>query len=96
MAGAEELAALPSLGPESARMLVEAGVEDVEALMRLGPEAAYHRLRFAFGRRATTNFLYALDNAVTGTRWRDMSRARKAELREAAKRIQAAVDAMGR
>ena len=78
------LAALPSLGPVSAAMLVEAGVTNADALRALGAVEAWRRLRFVHGRRVTLNFLYALDNAVSGQRWSEMDGSRRAELRQLA------------
>ncbi len=82
------LAALPSLGPATARMLIEAGVETPAQLRKLGAEAAYRRLRFAFGKRASATYLYALDIALRGGRWDDLTAARMAKLRAIALRIQ--------
>jgi len=82
-----ELAALPSLGPVSARMLAEAGVHDAETLRRLGPVEAYRRLRFQFGRQATVNFMYALECASRRLDWRDLEPGRKDELKRAAREI---------
>ena len=88
------LAALPSLGRTSAEMLIEAGVESPEALRAMGAVEAFARLRFAHGRRVTTNFLYALDIAIRGVHWRDLSDARMAELRAAAEDVKARQIAM--
>jgi DNA transformation protein and related proteins len=85
------LAAMPSLGQASARMLAEVGVATPAQLKELGPAAAYRRLRFAFGKRAPATYLYALDIACRGAHWRDMSAARMARLRAEALRIQAEV-----
>jgi hypothetical protein len=83
------LAALPSLGPASARMLIEVGVRDPEDLRARGAEAAYRALRFAHGARATATFLlYALDVAVRGVAWADLGAARMARLRARALQIQ--------
>ncbi len=79
----DELAALPSLGKISARMLIEAGVSDVETLRRLGPIESYRRLRFFHGKRVTLNFVYAMECAILRLDWRLLSRERKAELAEA-------------
>ena len=86
------LAALPSLGPVSARMLVEAGVVDVPTLRRLGSVEAYRRLRFHFGRRATLNFAFALECAVRNLDWRHLEPRRKEELRRAAGQIDASLN----
>lgn len=75
------LAALPSLGPTSAKMLIEAGVKDVRALKRLGAVGAYRALRFRFGRRVSMNFVYALECALRGLDWRALEKDRKAELK---------------
>ncbi|MGE0701364.1 MAG: TfoX/Sxy family protein [Hyphomicrobiaceae bacterium] len=86
-----ELAALPGLGPASARMLIEAGVQDVRALQRLGPVDAYRRLRFRFGGKVTLNFMYALECAVRRLDWRDLEQGRKDELKRAAREIVASL-----
>ena len=72
-------------------MLLDAGVDDVEALRRLGPIEAYRRLRFRFGRRATVNFIYALECATQNMHWRDLSARRKDELKRAARDIDASL-----
>ncbi len=75
------LAALPSLGPTSAKMLIEAGVKDVRALKRLGAVGAYRALRFRFGRRVSMNFVYAIECGLRGLDWRALEKDRKAELK---------------
>lgn len=75
---------MPSLGKASAEMLLEAGIDSVRELRRLGPTECYRRLRFRHGRRATTNFMYALDCASRGIDWRRLTPARKAELKKSA------------
>src|SRR5437899_9986323 len=81
------LAALPSLGRTSAQMLIEAGIPDEAALKRLGPQACFRALRFRFGRRVSTNFIYALECAIRGIAWRALEPRRKAKLRVAARSI---------
>lgn len=81
------LAALPCLGPASARMLIEAGVETPAQLKKLGALKAYRALRFTHGRRAGPAYLYALDNAIAGRHWRAFTEARLAELKPHAARI---------
>lgn len=87
--GVAALAALPSLGKVSAQMLVEAGIPDVETLRHLGPIEGYRRLRFFHGRRVTLNFVYALECAILGIDWRDLSAGRKAQLRAEARAAEA-------
>jgi DNA transformation protein len=68
-------------------MLAEIGIHSVEDLRAMGAEAAFHRLRFVFGKRAVSlNFLYALDGALKGCDWRHLPEGRKAELRRMAAR----------
>jgi hypothetical protein len=81
------LAALPSLGVTSARMLIDVGIRDEATLRAMGPETCFRSLRFHFGRRVSTNFIYALECAIRGIAWKMLEPARKAELREAARRI---------
>src|SRR4029453_1460273 len=81
------LAALPSLGRTSAQMLIEVGVPDEAALKRLGPQACFRALRFRFGRRVSTNFIYALECAIRRIAWRAVKPHRKAKLRAAAQEI---------
>jgi len=85
--GTAQLAALPSLGPASARMLVEAGVPNVQTLRRLGAINCYRRLRFHHGKRVTINFVYALECACRGLDWRLLEAERKAELKCKAKAV---------
>src|SRR5262245_46017943 len=86
------LAALPSLGRTSAQMLVEVGVPNEAALKRLGPLACFRALRFRFGRRVSTNFIYALECAIRGIAWRALALRRKAALRAAAQDIVLALE----
>lgn len=76
-------------------MLIEADVPDVATLRQLGPIEAYRRLRFRHGRRITLNFVYALECAILGIDWRALSSARKAELKRAARAIEAELKAAG-
>ena len=84
---AANLAALPSLGSASAQMLIEVGISDEATLKRLGPQASFRALRFRFGRRVSTNFIYALECAIRGIAWRALEPRRKAALRAAAQDI---------
>jgi len=81
------LAALPSLGVTSAQMLIEVGIRDEATLRAMGPEGCFRSLRFHFGRRVSTNFIYAIECAIRGIGWKMLRPARKAALREAARRI---------
>jgi len=82
--GEEELAALPNLGPASARWLVSAGITTVAELHRVGAVGAFGRVALREGRLATANLLYALHAALTGKHWTEVTAREKAELRRAA------------
>ena len=92
--GVYALAQMSCLGPASARMLAEAGVPDPQTLARIGPEEAYRRLRFTFGKRASASYLYALEAAARGCRWRDVGEVRKSHLRKLAHAIAAQQNAV--
>ncbi len=79
-----ELAALPNLGPASARWLVGAGIGTVAELRRVGPVAAFNRVAIREGRAATANLLYALYAALEDKHWTRVTQAEKASLRHAA------------
>jgi DNA transformation protein len=87
MAKTRTLAEMRNLGVASARMLAEIGVTSPEILAELGALATYRRLRFRFGKRATTNFLYALQGALADIDWRDLPSDELARLKEAAARV---------
>lgn len=81
------LRAMPSLGMASAERLVDAGITTPAMLRKIGAEEAWRRLRFAHGRRITITWIYALDIAIRGIAWRDLSKARSGQLRAAAEAI---------
>jgi hypothetical protein len=81
------LAALPSLGLTSAQMLISVGIPSKAKLRALGPEACFRALRFHFGRRVSTNFIYAIECAIRGIDCRMLEPARKADLRAAARSV---------
>ncbi|MEZ5840438.1 MAG: TfoX/Sxy family DNA transformation protein [Hyphomicrobiales bacterium] len=77
---------LRNLGIETERMLAEVDIPDEEHLRAVGAVAAYHRLKFRFGRRVTLVALYALEGALTGEDWRHLGAETKDRLRRAARR----------
>jgi DNA transformation protein and related proteins len=81
------LAALPSLGKASSELLVDVGINTPAMLRKLGPEEAWRRLRFAHGKRVTVTWIYALDIAVRGIAWKELSEARARKLRASAEAI---------
>jgi hypothetical protein len=49
---------VPNLGPFTAKRLAEIGVTNEGELRAMGAVAAYHRLKFLFGRGITLNALW--------------------------------------
>ena len=86
------LAAMPSLGKASAELLVDVGITTPTMLRRIGAEEAWRRLRFAHGKRVTVTWVYALDIAIRGIPWKELSEARAAKLKAAAEAIKAEID----
>jgi DNA transformation protein and related proteins len=76
MAGQDDLAALPGLGPASAALLARAGVHDAATLRARDAFALYAELK-ALDRRTTLNMLYALIGAQEGVDWRTIARERR-------------------
>lgn len=89
------LRALPSLGKASAEQRVDGGVTTPAMLRRIGAEEAWRRLRFAHGKRVTLTWIYALDIAIRGVPWKELTEARAAKLRAAAERIRREIEAPG-
>ena len=86
------LRAMPSLGKASAELLVDVGITTPEMLREVGATEAWRRLRFAHGKRVTVTWIYALDIAIQGIPWKELSEARAARLAAAAKAIMAGLD----
>ncbi len=77
MAG--RLAKLPNLGPASERMLHAAGIMDADQLRQLGPAAAYLAVREC-RLQPSLNLLWAVEGALAGIHWSQVTDARKQEL----------------
>ena len=75
-----DLTTLKGLGPVTARRLTEVDIGDVACLRQLGAVEAYLRLCFAFPRHTSLNALWALQGALTGRHWTNLSAAEKADL----------------
>jgi DNA transformation protein len=68
-----------NIGEETEAKLSEAGIDSFEKLEKLGSRQAFLRLQ-AFDPEACLNLLYALEGAIEGIRWHDLSREKKQEL----------------
>ena len=80
MAKTADLSSLPNIGTVVVAKLKQAGINNANDLHNIGSEQAWLRIR-VFDASACINMLYALDGAVQGIRWHDLSTARKEELK---------------
>ena len=78
------LAALPNLGPVSARWLVAAGITSPTVLRRRGAVAVFRQVALHRAGDVSFNLLYALEGAIRGVRWDKLPRALRDDLRAAA------------
>lgn len=76
-----ELTDLPNIGPVLAGNLRKIGVDDSETLQRLGAEGAWLAIRAQVDSGACLHQLQALAGAVEGVVKKDLSPARKGELK---------------
>ncbi|MEQ8284676.1 TfoX/Sxy family DNA transformation protein [Thalassospira sp.] len=74
---------LRNIGPTSRRELLEIGIETRDHLIAAGIADTMRRLLFRFGseKKISVNYLYALEGAIHDHDWRDITPARKHELR---------------
>jgi DNA transformation protein len=72
-----------NIGPTSSRELREIGIESHDQLIEVGIEEVTRRLLFRFGseKKISLNYLYALEGAIHDRDWRDITPARKQELK---------------
>jgi DNA transformation protein and related proteins len=77
-----ELNKLPNIGTHLAELLIAIGVKDEIALRNLGSENAIIKISVLKNTGACINMLYALEGAIQGIRWHNLSEPRKRELRE--------------
>lgn len=72
---------LPNIGKVLAEKLEQAGVSCIEEFKLLGAENAFLRVRI-IDTSACIDHLYALEGAIQGIRWHNLSPERKQELKE--------------
>ncbi|TXI92576.1 MAG: hypothetical protein E6Q34_06405 [Burkholderiaceae bacterium] len=73
------LSSLKSLGPKSQEMLEAAGIHHLDDLQRLGSVAAYAQVKQVCP-KASLNLLWALESALTGMPWQEVSRQHRTTL----------------
>ena len=80
------LTKLPNIGSTLAEKLVFIGVNTPQDLLDMGSEKAFIRIQ-TIDHEACFNMLCALDGAVQGIRWHNLSRDRKTDLKEFYKQL---------
>ncbi|MGD9492182.1 MAG: TfoX/Sxy family protein [Bacteroidales bacterium] len=76
-----DLTSLPNIGKTFAELLVQAGIETTAQLKATGSEKAFIRI-CAIDSEACINKLCALEGAIQGIRWHQLSPEKKRELKE--------------
>ena len=76
-------AKIRNIGPKSMAWLRQTGVRTLEDLKAAGALAAFVRIKRA-GFRPSLNLLYALEGAIQGCHWQEISEERRAALVQAA------------
>lgn len=74
-----ELSKLPNIGAVLEQQLLQVGIDSPEKLAEIGSKQAWLRIR-AMDSSACYNRLCALEGAIEGIRWHDLSTAVKKEL----------------
>lgn len=74
-----ELSKLPNIGAVLEQQLLQVGIDSPEKLAEIGSKQAWLRIR-AMDSSACYNRLCALEGAIEGIRWHDLSTAIKTEL----------------
>lgn len=77
---ADEIAALPNLGPKSLAMLAAVGITTLDTLRKLGAVAAYAKVKAHAGANASLNLLWALEGALSGETWQEVAKNHRASL----------------
>ena len=70
---------LANLGPKSLEMLARAGVTSEHQLRNLGSVATYSLVKRC-NPKASLNLLWALEGALTGLSWREVSKVHRTSL----------------
>jgi len=74
------LTKLPNIGPELSKKLEQIGVMNAYDLRQMGSENALIKIATIAQNGACINMLYAIEGAIHGIRWHDLSQLRKKEL----------------
>ena len=74
------LTELPNIGKTLAEKLKRVGIENENDLKSVGSENAIIKIASLENSGACINMLYALEGAIAGIRWHDLSKERKLQL----------------
>lgn len=78
----ENLCNLPNIGKVLAKKLISVGITNENELKDIGSENAIIKIASLENHGACINMLYALEGAVKGIRWHNLSKQKKQELSE--------------
>ena len=81
-----QLSTMPNIGKILAEKLIAVGIDSPEGLAAVGAENAFIRLK-TVDKGACLSMLCALEGAIQGVRWHNLSGERKTELREIFKSV---------
>ncbi len=76
-----ELSKLPNIGKNIEEQLSLVGINTVEELKKIGSKEAWLKIR-DIDKSACINRLYALEGAIEGIRWHNLSEEKKLILKE--------------
>jgi DNA transformation protein len=76
-----KLSTLPNIGKVVEQQLNQVGINTIDQLTEIGSKDAWLRIK-CIDDSACINRLYALQGAIEGIRWHDLSAEVKAELKE--------------
>ena len=77
----EDLSMLPNIGKSVEQQLNEVGIKTVKQLIKIGSKQAWLRIK-GIDNSACINRLYALEGAIQGIRWHNLSEEVKSELKD--------------
>ncbi|GAA0085308.1 TfoX/Sxy family protein [Clostridium sp. CTA-7] len=77
----DKLSDLPNIGEKLEEQLNETGIETIDQLKESGSKEAWLNIK-AIDSSACINRLYALEGAIQGIRWHNLSTEVKKELKE--------------
>lgn len=74
------ISSLKNLADKSEQQLAEVGITTAEQLIDVGSAEAYVQLKMHFQKGISLNFLYAMEAAIRGIHWQEITQQDKLEL----------------